>query len=92
MFQILGRLSSKSYLARSQNEKVIRHTHSLALTHTLQETISFLEKKKKAINTQLQMPQSVRGDSAVQRCQGARGNGVSFLFLFFPPKARQSSP
>lgn len=47
MFQVLERLSSKSYLARSQNEKVIRLTHSLSLTHTLQETISFLEEKKK---------------------------------------------
>lgn len=47
MFQVLERLSSKSYLARSQNEKVIRLTHSLSHTHTLQETISFLEEKKK---------------------------------------------
>lgn len=82
MFQALGRLSSKSYLARSQNEKVIKHTHSLTHshihTHILQESISFPEKT--AINTQLQMSQSARGDSEVYSRQGARGN------FFFSPK------
>lgn len=77
MFQDLGRLSSKSYLAPSQNEKVIKHTH------TVQESISSSGEKKTthAINTQLQMSQSLCGDSKVHNRQRARGAGFLLVFV-----------
>lgn len=87
MFQVLSRLSSKSYLAPSQNEKVIKYTHSRTHTHILQERISLWKKKNKknTINTELPVSQSVRGDSEVRSRQGARGN--HFGCCFFPPRS-----
>lgn len=86
MFQVLGRLSSKSYLARSQNEKVIKYTHSRTHTHILQERISLWKKNKKTQLTQNCQRRSLcveTARSAVDRVQEA----ITLVVAFFsPPK------